>query len=139
MDPRRIRIIEKLSRPSNRKGLQRLLGLFVYWRSYIKQFSFHTYHMRQLLREDVDFCWNPQWDKELQYLKSCLMSEPILANIDSNKNCVIMCDAASNTGCGYQIMQEGSDGRLHAVSYGGKALTKAQTRWLPAELQLAAL
>jgi len=50
-----------------------------------------------------------------------------------------MCDAASNTGCGYQILQEGSDGRLHAVSYGGKALTKAQTRWLPAELELAAL
>ena len=47
MDPRRIRIIEKLSPPSNRKGLQRLLGLFVYWRRYIKQFSSHTYHMRQ--------------------------------------------------------------------------------------------
>ena len=38
-------------------------------------------------------------------------------------------------------MQEGSDGRLrlHAVSYGGKALTKAPGRWLPAELELAAL
>jgi len=50
-----------------------------------------------------------------------------------------MCDAASNTGYGYQILQEGQDGRLHAVSYEGKALTKAQTRWLPAELELAAV
>ena len=73
--------------------------------------------MRQLLREDVEFCWNPECDRELQYLKSCLMSEPILVNTDPNKNFVIMCDAASNTGCGYQILQEGSDGRLHAVSY----------------------
>jgi len=93
----------------------------------------------QLLKEDVNFCWNAECDKELQYLKSCLMSEPILANIDPDKNFVIMFDAASNTGCGYQILQEGSDGRLHAVSYSGKALTKAQTRWLPVELELAAL
>jgi len=139
MDPRRIRIIEKLSPPSNRNGLERLLGLFVYWRRFIKQFSSHTFYMRQLLKEDVDFCWTPECDQELQYLKSCLMPEPILANIDPNKNFVIMCDAASNTGCGYQILQEGSDGRLHAVSYGGKTLTKAQTRWLPAELELAAV
>ena len=85
MDPRRIRIIEKLSPPSNPKGLQRLLGLFVYWRRFIKQFSSHTFYVRQLLKEDVDFCWTPECDQELQYLKCCLMSEPILANIDPNK------------------------------------------------------
>jgi len=97
MDPRRIRIIEKLAPSNNRKGLQWLLSLFVYWRRFIKQFSSYTYYIRQLLKEDVDFCWNEECDKDLQYLKSCHISEPILANIDPNQNFVIVCDAASNT------------------------------------------
>ena len=139
MDPKRTKIIEKLAPPTNRKGLQRLLGLFVYWRRFIKQFSVHTYHMRELLKQDRDFHWNSDCDAELSYLKSCLTSSPILATINPNKNFVIMCDAAGSSGCGYQILQTGEDGKLHAVSYGGKALTKAQTRWTPAQLELSAL
>jgi len=50
-----------------------------------------------------------------------------------------MCDAAGSSGCGYQILQTGEDGKLHAVSYGGKGLTKAQMRWTPAQLELSAL
>ena len=135
MDPKRT----QKAPPTNRKGLQRLLGLFVYWRRFIKQFSVHTYHMRELLKQDRDFHWNSDCDAELSYLKSCLTSSPILATINPNKNFVIMCDAAGSSGCGYQILQTGEDGKLHAVSYGGKALSKAQMRWTPAQLELSAL
>ena len=124
MDPKRTKIIEKLAPPTNRKGLQRLLGLFVYWRRFIKQYSTHTYHMRELLKQNQEFHWNSDCDAELNYLKSCLTSSPILATINPNKNFVIMCDAAGSSGCGYQILQMGEDGKLHAVSYGGKPLLR---------------
>ena len=104
MDPKKTRIIEKLAPPTNRKGLQRLLGLFLYWRRFIKQFSSHIYHRRELLKQDQEFRWNSDCDAELIYLKSCLTSSAILATIDHNKDFFIMCDAAGSSGCGYQIL-----------------------------------
>jgi len=111
IDPKKTKIIEKLAPPNNRKGLQRLLGLFVYWRRFIKQFSSHTYHMRELLTQDQEFRWNSLCDAELNYLKSCLTSSPILATINPNKDFVIMRDAAGSNGCGFQILQTGEDGK----------------------------
>jgi len=39
MDPIKINIIDKLSPPKNKKGLQRLIGLFNYWRKFIRGYS----------------------------------------------------------------------------------------------------
>jgi len=100
MDPKTTKIIAKLAPPTNRKGLQRLLGLFVYWRRFIKQSSSHIYHVRDLLKEDQQFRWNSDCDAELNYLKSCLTSSPILATIYPNKDFFTMCYAAGSSGCG---------------------------------------
>jgi len=55
MDPKKIKIIEKLSPLKNKKGLQRLIGLFNYWRKFIRGYSQHTYNMRQLLTGNAEF------------------------------------------------------------------------------------
>jgi len=104
MNPKKIKIIGKLSRPKNKKGLQRLIGLFNFWRKFIRGYSQHTYNMRQLFTGDAEFKWTPECDRELEYLKSCLISNPILAPIDPDKDFIIMSDAAVTSGCGYQIM-----------------------------------
>ena len=139
MDPRKIKIIEKLSPPKNKKGLQRLIGLFNYWRKFIRGYSQHTYNMRQLLSENAEFKLTSECDRELEYLKFCHISNPILAPIDPDKDFIIMADAAVTSGCGYQIMQYGEDNKLHVVYYGGRALTDAQKRWTAAQLELASI
>ena len=139
VDPKRIKIIEKLAPPKNKKSLQRLLGLFTYWRRFIQGFSVNTYHMRQLLLDDVAFHWSPQCQAELDFLKGCLIKDPILAPINPDKDLVIMCDAAGKTGIGFQTLQRGDDGLLHAIGYGGRALTKTQQNWHSSSLELAAL
>ena len=42
-------------------------------------------------------------------------------------------------GYGYMMMQLRDDENLHAVSYGAKSVTKAQSRYTPAELELIAV
>ena len=139
VDPKRIKIIEKLGPPKNRKGLQRLLGLFNYWRRFIQGYTVNTFNMRQLLLEDKNFEWNAECERELEYLKTCLMQDPVLAPVNPNEDFVIMSDAAGKNGLGYQILQRGPDGLLHAVAFGGRALTKVQQRWHSSSLELAAL
>ena len=63
--------------------------------------------MRQLLTGNADFRWTSECDRELEYLKSCLISNPILAPIDPDRDFIIMADAAVTSGRGYQIMQYG--------------------------------
>jgi len=41
----------------------------------------------------MEFKWTPECQAELDYLKSCLKSDPILKPIDLNRNLVISCDA----------------------------------------------
>jgi len=48
--------IGKIQPPKNLQALQRLLGMFNYWKKYLKDYSKNTYHMRQLLK-DTEFKW----------------------------------------------------------------------------------
>ena len=85
-------IIDKIRAPKNVKGLQRITGMFQFWRRLIPFFSKNTYNMRKLLKKDVSFVWSSECEAELQYLKQCLISDPILKPLDPNKNLVLSID-----------------------------------------------
>jgi len=67
---KRVEAVGKIKPPKNVKALLRILGMFNYWKKYLKNYSQHTYHMRQLLKKDVDFKWTPECQAELDYLKN---------------------------------------------------------------------
>jgi len=136
---RKLAAIEKIAPPKNRKSLQRILGLINFWRKFVPQLSQNTYHMRKLLAKDVAFVWSSQCEKELQYLKTCLTSDPILQPINTEKDIIIMTDASGKTGLGYQVLQIGDDNQMHAISYGSQALTKSQRNWTASQLELGAI
>jgi len=96
---KRVEAIGKIQPPKNVKALQSILGMFNYWKKYLKDYSKHTYHMRQLLKKDVEFKWTPECQAELDYLKSCLASDPILKPVDLNCDLVISCDALVLLSC----------------------------------------
>ena len=136
---RKIKAIKGIVPPTNRRSLQRILGLFNFWRRFIKNYAQNTYNMRKLLHKDTAFVWSPECQIELDHLKTCLINDPVLKPIDTNKDVIIMADASEKMGYGYMMMQSGDDGELHAVSYGAKSVTKAQSRYTPAELELIAV
>jgi len=100
---KRFEAIGNIQPPKNVKALQRILGIFNYWKKYLKDYSKHTYHMRQLLKKDVDFKWTLECQAKLDYLKSCLAFDPILKAIDLNRDIIISCDARIY-GIGFVIM-----------------------------------
>ena len=136
---RKIKAIKGIMPPTNRRSLQRALGLFNFWRRFIKNYAQNTYNLRKLLHKDAVFVWTNECQRELDHLKTCLINDPILKPIDTNKDVIIMADASEKMGYGYMMMQSGDDGNLHAVSYGAKSVTPAQSRYTPAELELIAV
>jgi len=134
----KFKIIDKISPPKNRKSLQRLLGIVQYFRRFIRGFSQKMFHMRQLLKADTPFVWSAECDKELQYIKQTLLSDPVLVPLNPNKDVVILTDA-SYLGFGYIILQKDDNDQLRVIYYGGNALTAAPANYCPADLELSSL
>jgi len=136
---KRIEIIDKIRAPKNVKGLQRIIGMFQFWRRLIPLFSKNTYNMRKLLKKDVPFAWSSECEAALQYLKQCLISDPILKPLDPNKNLVLSIDGSVH-GLGFCVLQkDDEDGLLHAVRYGAFATTPHQANYSADDLELTAL
>ena len=138
MSKRKIKAIEMIQTSSNKKQLRRILGLFYFWRTHIKNHAQNTFHMRRLLTKNTEFKWTAECERELNYLKGALMKDPILMPIGPNKDFVIMCDA-SETGIGYTLLQYDDNNVLRVVSYGAHSLTPAQKNYVIAELELLAV
>jgi len=138
LSEKHIEAINKMQPPKNVKALQRQLGMLNYFKKFCPRFSANTYHMRQLLKKGVEFNWTPQCQAEHDYLKKCLVSDPILKPIDTNRDLVITCDG-SQTGLGFAILQADDDGLLHVVRYGSYATTPAQANYNSEDLEAVAL
>jgi len=94
--------------------------------------------MRQLLKNNVPFKWTPTCDAELQYIKDCLVSDPVLKPLDPTRDIVISTDG-SIYGLGFCIMQADDSGDLHAVSYRAQATTASQANYTADDLDACAL
>ena len=81
--------IRKITTPSTRRSLQRLLGLLQYFRKHVSNYSL-TYNTRQLLKQDSKFQWTEQCENELQDLKNALINAPILAPFQADRKVYIL-------------------------------------------------
>ena len=138
LSERHIKAISNMAAPKNLKALQRCLGATNFFRKHIPNYAKNTYHMRQLLKKDVKFQWSKACQNELDYLKTCLTSDPILRPMNPNKM-IYVCTDASQHGYGWVTLQKHENGQFYATSYGAKATTKAQTNYASDDLELIAL
>jgi len=138
MSEKRIEAIGKITAPRNVKGLQRILGLFNFWRKFVPLYSRNSFHMRQLLRKDVKFQWTKECDRELEYLKEALTKPPILRPIDPRLPIYIQVDG-SKQGYRAAILQRDVDGNFYVIQYGAKAKNPAQQQYNSDDLECLAL
>lgn len=132
---KKLELVQATPPPQTVKALQRLLGWFNFWRKYICGYAKNTYHMRRLLLQGAEFNWTKECQQELDYIKDALIRDPVMKPFDVDKPITIYTDA-STKGLAYAATQRGDDGKDHVVAYGGRALSKAQEAYTPAELEI---
>ena len=137
MSDKKIKAIKAIQPPKSVKSLQRVYGIINFWRPFIADFNRWTYNMRQLLLKDTEFYWSTECQQELDHLKQCLISRPILH--DTTKDLTVMTDASSKFGLGWVYLQPDENGDLKVVSYGAQALTPSQRNYSALELELLSL
>ena len=106
----------------NAKELLRFLGMYGYYRRFIKNFSNIAAPLYELLRKQVKWHWNNEQQKAFEHLKQLLTSEPILAIFDPKKPCKLYTDACAIS-VGAILAQKDEHGKEHVLAYFSKRLT----------------
>jgi len=129
--------IRKITTPSTRRSLQRLLGLLQYFRKHVSNYSL-TYNTRQLLKQDSKFQWTEQCENELQDLKNALINAPILAPFQADRKVYIYTNG-SLYGLGACCLQMNNLNQPEICSYMSIALTDAEKKWHSFQLEMFAI
>ena len=129
----KIRAIKEMKTPKDKKELHTFLGMATYMSSFIPKLADHTAPLRDLLKENVDFVWNPSHSEAFQKVKSTICTTMTLAYYDRNEPVVLHIDALIK-GLGAALFQNN-----RPIAFASKALTPAESRYTKIERELLAV
>ena len=97
-DPEKIEKMVNIGPPKNLKELRSRLGLFSFYRQYIKGFSSITKSMYELTQMEngkyVPFVWNEKRQKAFDEIKKRMTMAPIVAHPNFEKPFILYTDAS---------------------------------------------
>ena len=121
VDPAKVKAIREMPSPTDKAGVQRLLGLVQYLSKFLPNLSDMTKPLRELTQQDVEWCWDDAQATALNQLKEAVTRTPVLRYYTLNDEVTLQCDA-SQSGLGAALLQNGQP-----VAYASRALTLAKT------------
>jgi len=127
MDPEKARAIVDWPRPTSRKEVQQLLGLWNFYRRFIHNFSAIVSPITDLLRQDFKFEWGEA--QETAFLKVTILftsgKTPILRHYDPDRPALLETDASDFAIAGI-LSQKFDDGKIHPGRFVSRKLTPAE-------------
>ncbi|XP_076053650.1 uncharacterized protein LOC143032655 [Oratosquilla oratoria] len=133
----KVKAITNLPRPTNRREVRRVLGMFGYYRRYCKKFAEIAEPLTNLLRKDQRFQWTPTCDQAFAQLKSLLKHSPVLITPDYTLPFHLYTDS-SEVGIGAALLQE-RHGTKRVVAYFSRKLKPSQRHYSTIEKECLAL
>ena len=131
--PKKVEAICNMPLPTDKKALQRLLGMIRYLAQFIPNESSLTAPLRSLLKKDSHWHWSHEHSKAVQQIKEAIARPTMLHFFDVTKPVLIQTDA-SQSGLGSCILQEGCP-----IAFASRALTSAEENYSQIEKELLAI
>ena len=123
-DPQKVKAIREMPTPTDKRSIQRLLGMTNYLHKFAPRLSEITTPLRELTKKDNGFLWDDQvHGAALEETKKILPTTPILKYFDPGATPTLQCDA-SMRGLGACLMQDG-----HLVAYASRSLTPTEVQY----------
>ena len=122
---KKVEVIQSFPVPKTVKQVRRFLGMIQFYRNWIKSCSEISNPIRDLLKEEAKFKWTDECQKAFEFLKSALMTAPILRYADPDRPFYLQCDAREYS-VGAIRSQKNDQNKKYVVAYAGRALTDTQ-------------
>ena len=131
-DEAKVAAIKEMPTPDGPEALRRFLGMTSYLHKFISNFSEleKTAPLRELLRNDAHWSWEPAQQQAFDTLKADISQPPVLRYFDPLKPVTLSVDASKSV-LGAACLQDGLP-----VAYASRALTEAETRYAQIEKEL---
>ena len=130
-DPDKIAAIKDMPAPTDKKGVQRLLGMVNFVSRFAPHLSQVCAPLRDLIKDEIHFQWDPHiHGRCFNTIKDILSTAPVLKYFDSTKPTTLQCDS-SERGLGACLMQGD-----HPIAYSSRALTPTEQHYAQIEKEL---
>jgi hypothetical protein len=130
-NPGKIDVVVHFPGPKTITNIRSFLGLTGYYRNYVRGYSRLAAPLFELMKKDIAFVWNSDYQQAFEALKRTLVAAPVLVRPDFKKPFCLDVDW-SPKGVGAILSQR--EGKLErVVAYANKGLTSAQRKFHPME------
>lgn len=133
IDQEKVKSIQEMPPLTNKKEVERFMGMCTYVSKFIPNFSDKTAPIRELLKNKVAWHWDNEQEDAFNELKSALSTAPVLKYYDVSKPLTVSVDS-SMYGVGAVLLQEG-----HPVYYASKSYSETEKRWANIEKEFYAV
>lgn len=137
IDHERTKAIYEFRVPRDKKAVSRFIGMANFFRKFIPNFAQVAAPLNQLRRKGVEFIWGESQQGAFEGLKEALMSAPVLAVPDFNRDFILQTDA-SNFGVAAVLLQE-VNGDRRPIGYASRCLSEAERKYSVYELEALAV
>ncbi|GBM85345.1 Transposon Tf2-6 polyprotein [Araneus ventricosus] len=120
VDKTKLEPILSISKPEDRHSLHRYLGMINYLSKFLPNLSTLITLLRDLIKNNTVWLWDPSYDKILDQVKEQITKSPVLSFFDPRIESEIVVDA-SPFGLGAVLQQRGKP-----IAFASSTLTPAQ-------------
>lgn len=138
VDPEKIQAIQSWEEPKTARGVRRFIGFANYYRQFIPMFSKIAMPLTALTKKDAQFKWTQQCQTAFDELKTLLISAPILAHWDPDRETVLETDS-SGYAVGGSLSQKDDGGILRPVAFFSKKNIPAECNYPVHDKELLAI
>lgn len=136
---KKIIAIKDMPRPRNVKQVRQFLGLAGYFRKFVNNFAIITQPLTKLLKKDCPWEWSDKQENAMNFIKTSLVTRPILAIFNPNLKTEVHTDA-SKIGLAGILIQINNENNKQVVAYYSRQNTALEQKYHSYELEtLAAL
>ena len=138
-DPKKVEDVVNLQTPTSASEVRSLLGMTNYCSRFIPDYATKTEPLRKLTHKEQPWHWTAEHDRAVGQLKEALVSAPVTAYFDPEKDTEISVDA-SPVGLAAILSQvDTKTNERHVVTYASRSLTDVEQRYSQTEREALAV
>ena len=141
-DDQKVEDFLDISRPTTKRECQQICGMAAQLKKFAPGLQIRYPGMQKLCAANTKFMWSADLDKELDDLKEALKKNVKISPIDTEKNLILVIDAAPTVGCSYILLQMKTDDPADGFSFismDSSNFRKGQLSLCPFEAEAAGL
>ena len=131
--PKKVEDVVNLHTPSTASEVRSLLGMTNYCSRFIPDYATKTEPLRKLTHKDQPWCWTAEPDRAVSQLKDALVTAPVTAYFDPEKDTEISVDASPVGLAAILTQVDPKTDEKHVITYASCSLTATEQRYSQTE------